>query len=130
MAVHCIVRRSATDLEYDSPYEVYPHAFRIATMVLDCIDLVRNWIVRCDSNRFCHACGRHAPRLGPTICDPVSFLAALGIGNAACAAAGSPISSRAIAALLHVGHALWHLRRNRSGFRPLDPPAIRAPKPL
>ena len=89
-------------------------------MAVDCIDLVRLWTVRCDADRFRHARGRHAPRLGIPVRDNGRFVAAVGIGDAVCAAPRAPIPSGEIEAILRVDRARRRLRRHRTDFRRLD----------
>jgi hypothetical protein len=66
---------------------------------MDCIDMVRLRVGRCDADGFRHACGRHAPRVGETVRDNNPFVAAVGFGDDASAAPRAPIPTGEIEAL-------------------------------
>src|SRR5947209_12349776 len=68
-------------MEYDSQHGFDPPTRGAAATVLGCIDLVRHWAVRRDANSFFHACGRHAPQLGPLVCHPALFMGGVGMGD-------------------------------------------------
>src|SRR5271156_2775180 len=70
-------------LRLRSRYGHEPHSLPRAPVGMDCIDLVRIWVDRCVANRFRHACGRHAPRLGEAVRDDGPFVPALGPGDPA-----------------------------------------------
>src|ERR1700722_4758950 len=122
--VGCIVRVRGWSVEYDSAYGCQAYRFQttfgVATVGVDCGDLVMRGIVRRDADGFCDAVGRHAPRLGAAVCDVVALVAAVGIGDSTGAKDGTTLPGGEVETGFHVGRAPGNLFWYWPGFSGAD----------